>query len=66
MTSLLLIPVIDAMPALEAYCERWPDDGSLPSPEEVREFRQIAARFLPASRLLMCYANAIHGRPALN
>jgi hypothetical protein len=66
MTSLLLIPVIDAMPALEAYLERWPDDGTLPSDEELREFRQASARFLPASRLLVRYAMAINGRPGLN
>jgi hypothetical protein len=66
MTGLLLISVTDAMPALEGYLERWPDDGSLPSDEEIREFRDMAARFLPASRTLMRYATAIYGRPVLN
>jgi hypothetical protein len=66
MTDLLLISVTDAMPALEAYLELWPDDGSLPSDEEVREFRQTASRFLPASRLLVRYGMAINGRPDLN
>jgi hypothetical protein len=66
MTDLLLISVTDTMPALEAYCERWPDNGSRPSDEELREFRELASRFLPASRLLMRYAMAINGRPALN
>jgi hypothetical protein len=65
MTGLLLISVVDAMPALEAYLERWPDDGTHPCDEEVREFRQVAARFLPASRWLMRYAMAINGKPAL-
>jgi hypothetical protein len=66
MTGLLLISAADAMPALEAYLERWPDDGTLPSDEEVREFRDMAARFLPASRLLKGYAMAINGRPGPN
>jgi hypothetical protein len=66
MTRLLLIAVTDAMPALEAYLERWRDDGTLPSDEETREFREIASRFLPASRTLMRYAMAMHGKLALN
>jgi hypothetical protein len=66
MTGLLLISVTDAMPTLEAYCERWPDDGTRPSVEEVREFRVMAARYLPTSRLLVRYAVAINGTLAVN
>jgi hypothetical protein len=66
MKGLLLISVSEAMPALEAYCERWPGDGTLPSDEELRDFRQVAARFLPVSRLLVRYAMAVNGKPALN
>jgi hypothetical protein len=66
MTGLLLIPVADAMPALEAYCERWPDDGSPASEEELCEFREMAARFLPAVRALVRDATAVNGTPAVN
>jgi hypothetical protein len=66
MMGLLLISVADAMSALVTYLERWPDDGTLPSDDEAREFREMASRYLPASRLLMRYAVAINGRPGLN
>ena len=59
--TLLLIPVADALPAVQAHLERWPDD-ELPSPAELAELVALTARYVRASEALLAYAEAVGGR----
>ncbi len=65
MLLLLLIPVADALPAVQAQLERWPAD-ELPSPAELAELVALTARYARASEALLVYAEAVGGRPGRN
>ncbi len=62
---LLLIPVADALPAVQAHLEHWPAD-ELPSPAELAELVAPTARYVLASEALLAYAEAVGGRPVRN
>ena len=47
----LLIPVADALPAVQAHSEHWPDDDP-PSPDELRELVELTVRYMWASEML--------------
>ena len=59
----LLIPVHDALPAVEAHFERWPHDEA-PSEAELRELVEVTAWFVAASDVLLRYAKVLGGRPS--
>ena len=63
---LLLIPVADALPALREHFQHYPDDDGPQSREQVREMAELAAKFVPVSRALVAYAEAVGGRPSMN
>ncbi len=63
--TLLLIPVADALPAVQAHLERWPDD-ELRSPAELAELVALTARCVRASEVLVAYAEAVGGRQVRN
>ena len=46
--TLLLVPVADALPAVQAHLARWPAD-ELPSPAELAELVALTARYVRAS-----------------
>ncbi len=58
----LLIPVADALPAVQAHFERWPGDD-VPSPDELRELVALTVR---ASEALLRYAEVVGGKPCKN
>ena len=62
----LLIPVSDALPAGREHSKRWPNDDASETPEQVREMVELAARFVPVSRALLAYPEAVGGRPGRN
>ncbi len=53
----LLIPVADALPAVQAHMERWPGDDP-PSPDELAELVALTVR---ASEALLRYAEGASG-----
>ncbi len=61
----LLIPVADALPAVPAHFERWPENDP-PSPDELRELVELTVRYVRASEALLRYAEAIGGKPCRN
>lgn len=61
-----LIPVSDALPAIEAHFKAFPDDGVAPTPEELRKLVRIAFAFVPVSERLLEYARALGGKPSRN
>jgi hypothetical protein len=58
---LLLIPVADALPAVQAHFERWPDDTAPLGVEELRELVALVPRYVAMSRALLCYVDALGG-----
>ncbi len=62
---LLLIPVADALPAVQTHLERWPDHEVL-IPAELAELVALTARYVRASEALLAYAEAVGGRPGRN
>jgi hypothetical protein len=64
--SLYLIPVADALPALQEQEERWPDSDASPTVEEARDFIKTFLRFVAASDALLQYAIALSGCPSEN
>ncbi len=62
----LLIPVAHALPALQAYLDAQPDDGSPLSAEELHALARLATRVLETSEALVRYAVAVGGRPHRN
>ena len=60
-----MIPVRDAMPAVQAPFERWPQNEA-PSDAEMRELVEVTARFAVASDVLLRYAKELDGRPSKN
>ncbi len=63
--TLLLIPVADGLPAVQAHLARWPND-ELPSPAELAELVVLTVRYVRASEALLAYAEAVGGRPSWN
>ena len=66
MAALLIIPVVAALPAVQAHLERYPEDDRPPSAEELRDLVELAYRFVPVSEALLRYAEAVGGRPWRN
>ncbi len=64
--TLLLIPVADALPALREHFQDYPNDDASETPEQVCEMAELAAKFVPVSRALLAYAEAVGGRPSWN
>lgn len=62
----LLIPVSDALPAVQAHFARWPMDEELSSPEELRELASLTARFVAVAEVLLLYVRALSGEPNPN
>ena len=61
----LLIPVANALPAVQAHLEHWPDDGP-PSPDELRELVALTVRYVRASEMLLRYADGVRGKLCRN
>ncbi len=61
----LLIPVADALPAVQAHFERCPD-GDPPSPDELAELVALTVRYVRASEALLRYAETVGGKPSKN
>ena len=61
----LLIPVADALPAVQAHFERWPDDDP-PSPDELAELVAVTLRYVRASEALLWYAEVVGEKPSTN
>ncbi len=61
----LLIPVADALPAVQAHFERWPDNGA-PSPDELAELVALTVRYVRASEALLSYAELVGEKPSKN
>jgi len=64
--QLVLIPVAPALPALDAYFDTHRADGSPLSTDEVAALARIATRVIETGELLVSYAMALGGKPALN
>ena len=64
-SQLLLLPTANAMPAIDSYFERWPEDGPV-SEEELREAVRVANGYVTASSLLLGYAQMMSGKPSRN
>lgn len=62
----LLIPVADALPAVEAHLARWPTDDQWPSSEELRELIRVTVGFVAAADALLAYIKTLTGRPNPN
>ena len=63
---LLLIPVADALPAIREHFERYADDDTPQTREQMREMCKVAVRYVRASEALLAYAEAVGGRPTRN
>ena len=61
----LLIPVADALPAVQAHFERWPDDNP-PSPDELAKLVALTVCYVRASEALLRYAEVVGGKPCSN
>ncbi len=64
--TLLLIPVAYALPAVREHFMRYPNDDASETPEQIREMAELAAKFVPVSKALLAYAEAVGGRPKRN
>ncbi len=62
----LLIPVADALPAVQAHLARWPGDNLPPSPEELRELVELVCGLVPVADALLVYAQVLGGVPSRN
>jgi hypothetical protein len=62
--DLFLIPVRDALPALEEYMDRDPEAPS--TPEEEREMDMLTLRFLAVAEQLAHFVKAVGGKLARN
>ncbi len=65
MNNLLLIPAVDALPAVQAMLDRTPDNVP-PTTEELRELASLASRYVWASEALLRYAVALGWRRHTN
>ncbi len=61
----LLIPVADALPAVQAPLERWSDDDP-PSPDELAELVALTVRYVRVSEALLRYAELVDEKPSTN
>ncbi len=55
----LLIPVADALPAVQEHLDAVPDNS--PSPEELRELASVTRRYVRVSEVLLRYAEVVGG-----
>ncbi len=62
----LLIPVANALPAVQAHFEQWSDDDAVVSAEELRELIELTVRYVWASEALLRYAEVVGGKPSKN
>lgn len=62
----LLIPVTDALPAVQAHFARWPTEEDRPSPKELRELAGLTSRFVAVAEALLAYIKALSGQPSRN
>ncbi len=63
---LLLIPVANALPAVQAHLEQWSDDDAPVSAEELRELVELTVRYVRASEVLLRYAEVVGGKLSKN
>jgi hypothetical protein len=63
---LLLIPVADALPAVQAHLARYPDDSAPPSPEEMRKLIDLTYRYVAVAEALRLYVLLLTGPPQPN
>jgi len=63
---LLLIPIAHGLPAVQAYLETQPDDGSLLTTDELQALARLAMRVIRTSELLLSYALTVGGQPVEN
>ena len=63
--TLLLSPVTDALAAIREHFQHYPNDDASETPEQVREMAELAAKFVPVSKALLAYAEAVGGRPGI-
>ncbi len=63
---LLLIPVTYSLPAVRAYLDAQPYDGSALTEEELQALARLTERVIETSELLVDYAVALSGKPSMN
>ena len=63
---LYLIPVADALPAVQAHFAHWPTEDDPLSPQEEQELVALTCRFVAVAETLVAYAKALGGRPSRN
>ncbi len=61
----LLIPVANALPAVQAHSEHGPGDDP-PSPDELAELVKLTVRYVRASEALLRYAELVGEKPSKN
>ncbi len=61
----LLIPVANALPAVQAHLEHRPGDDP-PSPDELAELVAVTVRYVRGSEMLLRYAEVVGGKPSRN
>ncbi len=61
----LVIPVADALPAVQAHFEHRPGDDP-PSPDELAELVALTVRYVQASEALLRYAELVGEKPSKN
>lgn len=62
----LLIPVREALPAVQDHFARWPEEQDPVSADELVELTGLAARFAVIAEALVAYVKALTGRPSTN
>lgn len=61
----LLIPVANALPAVQAHLEHRPGDDP-PSPDELAKLVALTVCYVRASEALLRYAETVGGKPSKN
>ena len=61
-----LIPICDALSAIQAHFPRYPDNTVPPDQRQLRELVDLVARFVPVSQALLEYADTLGGKPSRN
>lgn len=59
---LFLIPVADALSAVQAHLERWPDDDVPVSAEELRGLAELATHYVRTSHAVLRYGELVGGK----
>lgn len=61
-----LIPVADALPAIQAHLKQYPDDSMPPGPEELRKLVELTCRFVAVAEALRLYVPVLGPLPCRN